>query len=101
MTHYARNYTPKGPDLKDPQGKQSDLVDRRAGAFDPVAKKPARPASEHAAAKPGADVRPAAEASDGGVPEGLRRAAKHPLNPSSGRGGVPPHVPDWKPDAEG
>jgi hypothetical protein len=62
----------KGPGLKDEQGKQSDLVDRRHGAFDDVGR------------------------SDDRVPEGLKREPQHPLNPHTGRGDVPSQVPGWK-----
>jgi hypothetical protein len=32
-----------------------------------------------------------------GGPEGLRRERTHPINPHTGRGGVPSHVPGGKP----
>lgn len=79
----------------------SDLQDRRSGAFDRVTEKPAQPMkqhiTEHQAEQWGADVRPETEPSDEGVPEGLRRDPKHPLNPTTGRGEKPAHVPEWKP----
>ena len=95
----------KGPGLKDNQGRQSDLVDRRSGAFDRAAPKPAHPNRQHItaheAAKHGADVRAETEPSDQGLPEGLQRERKSPINPHGGRGDVPSHVPAWKPGGEG
>ena len=72
MSERVGNEQAKGPDLKDKQGKASDLVDRRHGAFDDVGR------------------------SDDGVPEGLKREPKHPLNPHTGRGDVPSHGPGPK-----
>jgi hypothetical protein len=101
VTHYVGNFQAKGPGQKDKQGRQSDLVDRRAGAYDRITEKSPHPMEEHTtaheAAQAGADVRPETEPSDEGVPEGLRRKPKHPVNPHTGRGDVPPQVPDWKP----
>jgi hypothetical protein len=77
VTKDVGNEQAKGPDIKDKKGKQSDLVDRRHGAYDDVGR------------------------SDDGVPEGLRREPKHPLNPHTGRGGVPSHVPGPKTEGPG
>jgi hypothetical protein len=80
---------------------RSDLVDRRAGAYDRVTKKPAHPMKEHR--DPHLDgqwqsaVQPETEPSGESVPEGLRREQKHPLNPHTGRDEKPDHVPEWKP----
>ena len=46
---------------------------------------------------PGTHVRGLADHGDQGLPEGLRRERKGPLNPNSGRGEIPLHVPQWKP----
>lgn len=82
----------------------SDLRDRRNGAFDRVTGKSPELLKEHTtpheAAQPGADVRPESEPSDEGVPEGLRREPKHPLNPTGGRGEDAAHVLEWKPGEE-
>jgi hypothetical protein len=82
----------------------SDLQDRRNGAFDRVTGKSPEPLKEHTtphqAAQWGADVRPETEPSDEGVPEGLRREPKHPLNPTDGRGDKPAHLPEWNPGKE-
>lgn len=87
--------------LKDDGERHGDLQDRRSGAFDRVTEKPAHPMKEHPTphqdAQWGADVRPETEPSDEGLPEGLRREQKHPLNPTTGRGEKPAHVPEWKP----
>ena len=87
--------------LKDDGEQHSDLQDRRQGAFDRVTEKPVQPEKQHItphqAEQWGADVRPETEPSDEGVPEGLRREPTHPINPTTGRGGVPSHVPGWKP----
>ena len=76
MTKDIGNEQAKGPGLKDKQGRQSDLVDRRSGAYDSVGR------------------------SDDDVPEGLRRERKHPINPHTGRGGVPAHVPGGKSEVQ-
>jgi hypothetical protein len=99
MTHYARNNGRMG--LQSSSGPRSDLIDRRKGAYDNVAPKPKHPIREHGTepqeVQPGSAVQPRTEPSDQSVPEGLRRLPKDPLNPHAGRGGVPSHVPSWKP----
>lgn len=90
--------------LKGHGGQHSDLQDRRNGAFDRVTGKAPHTMKqhikEHQAEQSGADVRAETEPADEGVPEGLRREQKHPLNPHSGRGETPAHVPAWRPKEE-
>ena len=90
----------KPDSLRGDGARHSDMQDRRAGAYDRVTKKPAQPMKEHTtphqASQWGADVRPVTEPSDEGEPEGLRRPRMSAVNPTTGRGGVPSHVPGGK-----
>ena len=84
MTHYKDNHAPA-----DGSKYKSDGQDRRQGAHDNVAPKPAHPMKEHATphqrAQHGADVRAETEPRDDSTPEGLRRKPKGPYGPTTGR----------------
>jgi hypothetical protein len=85
--------------LRGPDSQQERLVDKRAGAYDPVNALGSRQPdqvqerrTEHQNAQPGADVRgepvpPPPPGDD--LPEGLARSPASPLNKSSGR--APPN----------
>jgi hypothetical protein len=87
--------------LRSDDGRHSDLQDRRHGAYDRVVEKPAHPMKQHMtaheAAQRGGAVQPETEQIDEAVPEGLRRERMSAINPHTGRGGVPSHVPGGKP----
>jgi hypothetical protein len=83
-----------GAGLRGRDSQQERLVDRRAGAYDPVNALGKRPPdqvqerrSEHQDAQPGADVRgePVPPPPGDDLPEGLARPPAPPLNKSSGR----------------
>ena len=80
--------------LRGRDSQQERLVDRRAGAYDPVNawgnRQPDQVQerrTEHQNAQPGADVRgePELPVSGDDLPEGLARPPAPPLNKSSGR----------------
>jgi hypothetical protein len=84
--------------LRGRDSQQERLVDKRAGAYDPVNALGGRQPDQvqerrtaHQHAQPGADVRgePILPASDDDLPEGLARPPTSPLNKSSGR--APPN----------
>jgi hypothetical protein len=53
--------------------------------------------TKHQDAQPGADVRAPFIEAGNQLPEGLQRERAHPLNPRTGRGGDPEHVPNAPP----
>jgi hypothetical protein len=82
------------PGLRGRDSQQERLVDKRAGAYDPVNALGGRQPdqiqerrSAHQNAQPGADVRgePVAPPSTDDLPEGLQRAPASPLNKTTGR----------------
>lgn len=84
--------------LRGRDSQQHKLVDKRAGAYDPVNALGGRQPdqieerrSAHQDAQPGADVRgePVSPASADDLPEGLARPPASPLNKTSGR--APPN----------
>jgi hypothetical protein len=88
--------------LRGPDKRHDRLQDVRHGTNDPVANTAApdtNQQSPHERAQAGADVRgdpaPAdsAEAMEQGLPEGVKRERKGPLNKTDGRGGPAAHVP--------
>ena len=97
---------PPGKGLRGPDKQQDEERVQRTGDTDgpPALSAPAAPDNvpgrQHATAReqaqPGGDVRASTDFDNEGVPEGLRRARTHPINPHDGRGGVPPHVPGPK-----
>jgi hypothetical protein len=88
--------------LRGSDKKQDRLQDDRHGAYDLVGNTNLFDTNQQTSrelAQPGADVRgtpvlaPKLPMEDYGLPEGLKRERKGPLNKSSGRGDVPEHVP--------
>jgi hypothetical protein len=75
------------------ESQREDLQDRRSGAYDNVAPKPAHPgrehATEHESAQKAAAIQPETEPPDESVPSGLRRPRQGPLSPTRGRHDVP------------
>jgi|GEM_PF-2413524 len=99
MAANKKDEAPQG--LRGRDSQQERLVDKRAGAYDPVNAVDGRqpdqveePRSAHQDAQPGADVRgePTAPASSDDLPEGLARRPASPLDKTSGR--APPKKND-------
>ncbi len=96
MSANQKDETAKG--LRGRDSQQERLVDKRAGAYDPVNALGGRQPdqvqerrTEHQNAQPGADVRgePVPPHSADDLPEGLQRTPAAPLNKTSGR--APPN----------
>jgi hypothetical protein len=91
----AENRKPKAAEgLRGRDSQQERLLDKRAGAYDPVNTFGGRQPdqieerrSAHQNAQPGADVRgePVAPAATDDLPEGLARPPASPLNKTTGR----------------
>jgi hypothetical protein len=86
---------PPGRGLRGPDKQQDERRVQRGNDShgDPALPAPVSPdnvpgrqqATPREQAQPGADVRAQTDSDDEGMPEGLRRERKHPLNPTTGR----------------
>ena len=88
--------------LRGPTQSQGGLRDIRGGTFDTAGKKVVPNKNQQTPperAQPGADMRgPPLQTADEGLPEGLKRERKGPLDKDIGRSeDVPAHVPQAKP----